>query len=698
MRDFYSMYSFFYSAADPAMDGNINTTAPFLKLPTPDQQQRLDALRDRESEALQRLMAESKTWARIAKVSPPKDQQPMTQVWLDDDLPLGAKERNTSRNGMQWTSADVRAAMGQRALKTAFGDKYEQVIQAGLVPYWIPESGKIHAWVQLDRQEPPKAIYWELKTSQGTRRWAWADGPNEALLVGATPDQIAGRLPSPGVWHHLEVPASDLPPGALLQELKLGLFGGVCYWDGFSVSGNSRAADSLRHDPMAWWNHRKGQGVPLATSELSKAIQEGPASTLGAEQRDAVMAYFYAMVAADVPPALSESRARWESLRIERQLLEDSIPGTLIFKDRDEPRQAYVMTRGQYDAKGEPVQSRTPLFLSGRSALDGSDESKRLNRLDLARWLVSDENPLVARVAVNRFWQQLFGVGLVKTSDDFGAQGSPPSHPELLDDLASRFRDGGWNVKQLMREMVLSEAFRRDARFGADGFRLDPENRLLARGPRIRLDAEQIRDNVLAISGLLERHVGGPGFLGYQPPNLWEPVGYGDSNTRYYLQQHGNALYRRSLYAYIKRTAPPPFLSNFDAPNRELICTRRERSNTPLQALQLMNDIQHFEAARCFACRLLRDIPGQGIEHDSARTERAFSLALARAPDAFEKEHITRALEGFRQLLRDAPDKAQQVATTGERWPDPDLPASEVAPWTLVCNLILNLDETITRN
>jgi hypothetical protein len=321
-------------------------------------------------------------------------------------------------------------------------------------------------------------------------------------------------------------------------------------------------------------------------------------------------------------------------------------------------------------------------------------DPQKPNRLDLARWLVAEDNPLVARVTVNRFWQQLFGIGIVKTSEDFGSQGSPPSHPELLDHLAHRFQSTGWDVKRLIKEIVMTEAFRRDSRATTELLTVDPDNRLLARGPRIRLDAEQIRDNALAVSGLLVRTLGGPGFRSYQPPNIWEPVGYGDSNTRYYIQQHGQDLYRRSLYAYVKRTAPPPFMSNFDAPNRETYCARRERSNTPLQSLQLMNDIQHFEAARCMAERLLRE----PITDDANRIQRLFEWALARTPDDQERQTVERVLATHRQRLDQSPEDAQRIATVGERWRDTTLDPKEVATWALICNLLLNLDETVTRN
>ncbi|MFN7208413.1 MAG: DUF1553 domain-containing protein, partial [Planctomycetota bacterium] len=216
----------------------------------------------------------------------------------------------------------------------------------------------------------------------------------------------------------------------------------------------------------------------------------------------------------------------------------------------------------------------------------------------------------------------------------------------------------------------------------------------LARGPRIRLDAEQIRDNALAVSGILNRKLGGPGFRGYQPPNIWEPVGYGDSNTRYYIQQHGQDLYRRSLYAYVKRTAPVPFMSNFDAPNRESFCTRRERSNTPLQALQLMNDVQQIEAARCLAESLIKQSP-QG---DDLQIDRIFRRVLARSPDDYERSQIAGFVQKTRARLAESPADALKIARAGERWPESGLASDQVALWTLVCNLVLNLDETVTRN
>ncbi|HZN68324.1 MAG TPA: DUF1553 domain-containing protein, partial [Tepidisphaeraceae bacterium] len=289
---------------------------------------------------------------------------------------------------------------------------------------------------------------------------------------------------------------------------------------------------------------------------------------------------------------------------------------------------------------------------------------------------------------------QFFGTGLVKSSADFGSQGESPSHPELLDWLASEFRDNGWDVKRLVRTIVTSAAFRQSAVVTPELLTRDPDNRLYARGPRFRLDAEQIRDNVLFVSGLMDPQMGGKGVKPYQPPNIWEPVGFVGSNTREYRQDHGPDLYRRSIYTFLKRTAPPPFMANFDAPNREQSCTRRERSNTPLQALQLMNDVQHFEAARALAERMLTE--GGGSPQD--RIAFAFRTVLARPPEPAEVEIVKQQLDAH--LARYSKDEAaaKKAVSHGESKPKAGLPAAELAAYTLVANMVLNLDETLTRN
>jgi len=312
----------------------------------------------------------------------------------------------------------------------------------------------------------------------------------------------------------------------------------------------------------------------------------------------------------------------------------------------------------------------------------------------LAQWLVSPEHPLTARVQVNRLWQQVFGTGLVKTSFDFGSQGEVPTHPELLDWLAVEFHENGWDVKGMLRLMVCSATFRQSSQVTPELWKHDPENRLYARGPRVRLDAEQIRDNALAVSGLLQLEMGGRGVKPYQPPNIWEPVGFVGSNTRDYQQDHGAALYRRSVYTFLKRTAPPPFMSNFDAPSREALCMRRERSNTPLQALQTLNDVQHFEAARLVAERLL----GNGGATTAERLEYAYQLILSRKAHADELAIAESVLNKYLVKYQQQPDQAQQILRNGESPSSAKFTPTELAAYTMLANLILNLDETLMRN
>jgi hypothetical protein len=420
-------------------------------------------------------------------------------------------------------------------------------------------------------------------------------------------------------------------------------------------------------------------------------VAAGPDKTQPADAVSKLLAFYLAYIARPVTDELAARQAEWEKARADHEAAEAAIPGTLTFTDRPTPRDAFVMVRGQYDKPGEKVEPGVPAVLPPLRVARPGD---RPTRLDLAHWLVARDQPLTARVAVNRLWQQFFGAGLVRTSADFGSQGEPPSHPELLDWLAAEYRDSGWGTKRLVKMLVMSDAFRRDSGQMAADRAKDPQNRWLARGPRFRLAAEQVRDNALFASGLIDLAMGGRGMRPYQPPNIWEPVGYGDSNTRYYLQDHGSALYRRSLYVFIKRTAPHPFLTNFDAPNREQVCAVRDHTNTPLQALQLMNDVQHVEAARALAERTLTE----GGPTTDERIAFLYRTLLARPPGADELRLVTANLARQRALYRADPAAARKLVAAGESKPRGVAPVDETAAWTMVVNLLLNLDETLNRN
>jgi len=364
----------------------------------------------------------------------------------------------------------------------------------------------------------------------------------------------------------------------------------------------------------------------------------------------------------------------------------------MVMEEMKKPRDTFVMIRGAYDKRGEKVTSGTPGALPPLTPVANAPGSP--NRLDLAKWLVSPEHPLTARVTVNRYWQQYFGTGLVKTSEDFGSQGELPSHGDLLDWLASTFVASGWDVKGMQKLIVMSAVYRQAARVEPEKLQHDPYNRLLARGPRFRLDAESIRDNALAVSGLLDDRIGGPSVSPYQPPGLWEEVGFGSGFTsQSYTQSHGRDLYRRGIYTYWKRALPYPPLVTFDAPNREVCTDNRARTNTPLQALVLLNDPAYVEAARVLGQRILKE----GGATPAERISFAFQLCTARAPQPKEVEVLTKIYEAQLARFKQDPAAATKLISVGESARPAEVDASELAAWTTVGNVLLNLDETITK-
>ncbi len=381
-------------------------------------------------------------------------------------------------------------------------------------------------------------------------------------------------------------------------------------------------------------------------------------------------------------PAYQQAEALLGRLRADRGALEDALPEIMVMADQPKPRPTFVLVRGAYDAPGTAVAPVAPIWLLPFSS------SWPRNRLGLANWLTDPGHPLVGRVAVNRAWKTFFGRGLVATPEDFGAQGDAPSHPQLLDHLARRFIDGGWDGRALDRLIVTSATYRQSSRPRADLSDLDPENRWLLRGPRHRLDAEQIRDRVLACSGLLSQTLYGPSVKPYQPAGLWEESGTGKT----YVQDHGSALYRRSLYTFWRRTAPPPALSVFDAPTREICVARRERTATPLQALALLNDPQVVEASRVLAEDLVRH-----HRRVSVRVAEAMRAVLGRAPDEYEQTLLARLFAEQRALFASAPDQARRLLQVGERKADSTLLPVDVAAMSIVVTALFNHDEFVMK-
>ncbi len=695
-KDYYSMYAFFHSAADPAMDGNKIDTPPILKLTTPEDEKRLAELGAKIGEVDQRLAAvvASLDYVDPATLDPAPPVTRTETVWFEDAFPAGAKPQ-ASGEPLRWNVKGQGSVFsGNRALVRTAAASVAQDFWSGGASFTVPAKGTVFVHAYLDPANPPEAIMIQFHTGGWKHRAIW--GTEEKIAFGklGTIEKVAmGPLPKVGEWVRLEVPADQLglKAGTKVDGYAFTQYGGTVAWDRLGVSAETNPAKDPDWSWKVWLEQNQGKRNDRLPDALRDLVRGKRPEQWSEAERKGVHDFWLANLYAGARDALAPLEAEKAPYVQERDGIEKATPLTFVMADLPQPRESFVMERGQYDQPGEKVPRGVPSFLP---PLPTKPVDRDYHRLDFADWLVSGEHPLTARVTVNRFWQQFFGIGLVKTSMDFGSQGEPPSHPELLDWLAVTFVEDGWDMKKLVKRIVTSHAYRQHS--GADPAlrQRDPENRLLARGPRFRLDAEVLRDQVLFTSGLLVDRIGGKGVKPYQPENIWEPVGFGGSNTRNYQRDSGEALYRRSLYTFLKRTAPPPFLSTFDAPNREQSCAVRGRSNTPLQALQLMNDIQHVEAARHFAQRILKE----GGATPEERVRWAWRAVTARFPEPEEAEAVLNALTQHRHRYESDKAAAAQLIGYGESSADVALDPAELAAYTLVANLLFNLDEVVVRN
>ena len=617
------------------------------------------------------------------------DQEPVDFAWIDDRAPDGANLRGDGRK-WQWVAGGEGGApaahRGARVLRRKGGGLNQDFFNDAAAPLRLQDGDRLFAHVWLDPQDPPRSVQLQFYSGGWDHRVRWgveAHGPGRPN--GG--DHRAGDVPAAGQWVRLEVGIEEvgLRVGDVVDGWAFTQVGGTVYWDHAGVRTFGPPDDRHRYSLEAW--EAIGQGASTTPAPVRAALAVAPAERSPA-QLEQIRAHYLRYVHAP-------SRARFAPLEQERAAIEQeqkqldgSVPTTMVMKERAAPKEAYVLVRGLYDQKGEKVARRTP------AALPPMAEDLPRDRLGLARWLVDPGHPLTARVAVNRFWQQLFGAGLVRTSEDFGNQGERPSHPALLDWLAVRFVEDGWDVRALMKRMVTSAAYRQSAAVDDALLARDPDNRLLARGPRFRLDGETLRDQALMLGGLLVEQVGGPPVKPPQPAGLWKAVGYSSSNTANFRADTGHEkVHRRSLYTFWKRTAPPPQMTTFDAPSREECVVRRERTNTPMQALLLMNDPQYVEAARGFAQRML----AEGGDSDEARVRWALERATCAEPSVADVRDVRALLGEQRVAFRAAPDAAAALVAVGAAAPPVDVPAAELAAWTMVANLILNLDAVLTK-
>jgi hypothetical protein len=566
----------------------------------------------------------------------------------------------------------------------------------------------VSLWIKLERAGVAGPIFSRAGGTfngyRGYEAWLRPDGSLHARLSHVWPDEAievetADRI-LPGAWHHfamtydgssraagirLYLDGRSLVQRTVTDHLRRSLLhdGNGDNWDGWSrfrIGGeNTQTTEDATFDELRLYDRQ--------LTSLEVAALSGTTDPLGRalESNDeaALRAYYVDRVA----PGTAHARRRLMALRGEANEILSEQPAVMVLREREvtEPRPTHVLARGAYNAPMESVTAGTP------SAVLAFPDDLPRNRLGLARWLIDPENPLFARVAVNRYWQMLFGRGLVRTAEDFGNQGELPTHPELLDYLAIRFRENGWDLKALLKEIVLSATYRQSSIADPALRERDPENVLLARGTSFRLPAEMIRDHALAASGLLVREIGGPSVKPYQPPGLWQQLA--TRNATEYVQDHGDKLYRRSLYTIWKRTSPPPMMISFDASQRDVCTVRRQSTNTPLQALVLMNDPQFVEAARVLAERMVKE----GGKSPDDRIVFGFRALTSRYPDAEELRTLRGLFDAERVAFEKDASAARRLLSTGEHPRDRRLEPAEVAALAVVASTIMNFDETVFR-
>jgi hypothetical protein len=691
-KDFYSLSAFFNSVEGSPLDGNAPRHPPVVKVPTQEQKVAFALIERKVDEARKALTAKASTIVYDDKLDDKAPEQPQRSdfVWIDDGLPAGAQSHTDGR-AVPWTFVTTPAPVlsGVKSIKHSGNGTIQHYFTGATPGLKVGAGDKLFAHVYLDPKNPPKAVMLQWHTANWLHRAYWGENLIPFGRDNTTERRREGNLPEAGKWVKLEVPVDrvGLNPGAVIVGWAFTQFGGTVYWDKAGINTQLPQSGGVYDTLSSWVQAQRalnGAGLPPAIQALIKVDR----AKRTPEQHKQLRTYFVENAWTKGQAELTPLRQKFAVLEAERNKLDQQVPVTYVFKEMATPVQAYILKRGEYDKRGAPVGRETPPFLPPLPTGAGKD------RLGLAKWMLAPEHPLTARVAVNRFWQQIFGTGLVKTAEDFGVQGEPPSHPELLDWLAVEFRESGWDKKKFMKMLVTSSAYRQSARVTKDRLAKDPTNRLISRGPRFRLDAEMLRDQALAVSGLLVEKLGGPSVKPPQPPGLWKAVAFVGSNTMNFVADKGrDKVHRRSLYTFWKRTSPPPQMSTFDAPSREACTVRRERTNTPLQALLLLNDIQYVEAARALAGRALRE----GGKTQAEQISYLFRLATARTPNAKEVAELASALKDLQAEYAGKPDEAKKLISIGESQPDANLKPTDLAAWTMLANTVLNLDEVLNK-
>jgi hypothetical protein len=688
-KEFYQLFAYYNNLDEKAMDGNAFIYPPTVKLTTDEDREHL-ATFDRKREQLNKAIRLN--LASVDYEDPglgTKTHERGDYVWIEDELPPRAKASDAD-GGWQFVSGSgYPTYKGNKSHRRSANGSEQHFFTEAKSELLIGNGDTLFTYVYLDPIKPPKSIMLQFHGKDWEHRAFWGDDLIPHGKGEGAGHQWLGDLPEKGKWVRLEVPIDSvgLSAGDRLDGWAFSQFDGTVYWDHSGIHTSVPQGNEGFQSFVAWLNFiEKAEDAGLPKDLKTIATKKDGKRT--EVEMNILRDYFLEHVC-------SETRFLFTALYDQRKKLQDakskyeqSIPVSLISKELKEPRDTFVLVRGEYDKHSDKVQPSVPEVFP--SIPDGVPN----NRLGLAQWLMDPTHPLTARVMVNRYWHQHFGTGLVKTAEDFGTQGDLPSHPDLLDWLAVEFIESGWDMKHIHRLIVTSAAFRQSSILTPEALKIDPENRLLSHGPKYRLDAEVLRDSALFISGLLVDKMGGKGVKPYQPSGLWKAVAYPTSTTANFVRDDGDALYRRSIYTFMKRTSPPPSMATFDAPNRESCTVRRERTNTPLQALTMMNDVQYVEAARCFAERV--------VEQSQPETEQRLNYAMQVATGRSLTEDEQRLLKGLYEkhlsTFKDDQDAAKALIQTGESPLISEAPPEELASLTMICNLILNLDEVLTLN
>ena len=722
-KDFYSMTAFFRNIKQQVMDGDSSDTPPIIVVPSPKDRSRWNELR-RELEKVKSRMkvifsSNNKFAAWLASgeyhslEAPIEKSSEALALSLNHGINVNLPDREIEidlREGISLGPGPEEDRKALRFSEQAWSELPDtghlDTEQSFSLTVWLysPKnegSGDYGEFAVASQSDPKdKGRGWSLTLQNRLARFKMVGNDGKDIEIRAG---LLQQL-EVGTWNHLAVTYDGSGERA---GLNLYLNGRVVPTQGsdyfVKLQGNIHTSrpillgKQVRKDAEAYlaggaiadfrvFNRaitvEEARLVSL-WSVLKRARKKDPGE-LTQDERETLRLYYFNRK----DKAYRQLTARWCELELKRREVRRHGAVTHVMQERNDSQPfAHILHRGMFDRPRERVEANTPV------ALPPMPTSFPRNRLGLAKWLVDDPNPLTARVTVNRFWQEVFGTGIVKTTDDFGSQGEPPSHPQLLDWLAAEFRDSGWNVKDFFRLIITSATYRQSSAIIKKKLVKDPENRLLSRAPRLRMDGEMVRDYALAASDLLVPTIGGPSVKPYQPSGVWETVATLGSNTHFYRQDHGDKLYRRSLYTFWKRAAPPASMQIFNAPTREHSIVQRERTNTPLQALVTMNDTQFIEAARYLAQKVMQEARN---DFDNRLDHMTLRL-VARKFEEKERAVARRAYEKFLGYYQENSGDASKLLATGESKPDPVLPGAQSAALAMLANQIMNLDEVLNK-